>query len=46
MDKSEVLTVMARATGLSRNTIKDLMKNGWLYQETDGKASFSKPVKR
>lgn len=46
MNRAEILTAMSRQTGLSRNTIKDLMKNGWYYQEADGKATFSKAVKK
>lgn len=45
MDKSKMLSAMAERTGLKRETIKDLMKNGWFYEEVDRKASFSKKVK-
>jgi hypothetical protein len=29
--KAKMLTEMAEATGLKRETVKDLMKNGWVY---------------
>lgn len=44
MNKAEMLNAMTRTTGLSRSTIKDLMKNGWFYEEKDGRASFYKKV--
>ena len=41
--KVQMLNAMATATGLSKATIKDLMKHGWYYQELPGgKHSFVK----
>lgn len=31
--KAEVISAMAERTGLNRETIKDLMKQGWTYLE-------------
>jgi hypothetical protein len=41
MTKAQMLTLMAERTGLERNTIKDLMKKGWIYD--DGLGIFTAP---
>lgn len=45
MNKAEMISAMAKHTGLSRETIKDLMKKGWSYKEEVGEpAKFIAPV--
>jgi hypothetical protein len=46
MNKAKMLTAIAQATGLKRETIKDLMKNGWYYEEhpAQGERRFTQPA--
>lgn len=43
---AKVLSQMARHTGLNRETIKDLMKKGWYYEETSDGIIFRHTVKK
>lgn len=43
--KAEILAELAERTGLHRDTVKDLMKKGWTYNESiDEPASFIHPL--
>jgi hypothetical protein len=47
MNRAEMLSAMARRTGLKRETIKDLMKSGWHYEELANEpAKFIGPLGR
>lgn len=43
--KAEILSHLSLRTGLDRNTIKDLMKKGWVYTEQEREdIRFSRPT--
>jgi hypothetical protein len=44
MNKGEALSHMARTLGLNRETVKDLMKNGWKFEQKNGTATFNKEL--
>lgn len=44
LNNSEMLTWMVKDTGLTRETVKDLLKNGWLYNHLTSYAIFRKRV--
>lgn len=41
--KAEILSSLSERTGLSRNTVKELMKNGWTFFILNGKGHFIEP---